>query len=77
MFKHAGGYVHLWILAFGSWKDTPQRRPGGNELFIPNSCLRKGKVHCPHVQSHLDDIDTSLFLTPLLTAMPDERMQKG
>lgn len=45
-----------------------------------NSCLREGGVRRPHVQSHLGDIgdiDTSLVLTALLTAIPEEKMQKG
>lgn len=71
-FKSTCGSWHLI-----SWKDTLQRRAGGNELFIPDSCFTKGGVHYPHVQSHLEDIDTSLVLTPLLIAVLDEKMQKG
>lgn len=36
----------------------------------------KGRVHHPRIQSRLDDIDKSMVLTLLRTAVLDKKMQK-
>lgn len=54
-----------------------QRCSGGNELFIPELHLMKGRVYHPCIQSRLDDINKSMVLTPLLMQKVEIHTRKG